>query len=253
MEMTTKIHLLSDLHLEIDATFTLEKPEETQGLILAGDIGEPSSQAYGDLIKRAAELYDWVVVVRGNHEAYGYIDIVRAGEKIGKVCGQYPNVHYLQKKSLDIGDLRIIGATLWSDVLDYQRSEIGTFMADYRRIKKWSIEENNHEHFKDVKFIKSEMEKAVQDGKRLLVVTHHAPYTRNTSKPEHRGSPLSSAFVTDLSKLFKPPIVAWAYGHTHHSHSQVVNGVILVSNQRGYAEPGEIEETGFDPMFCFEV
>jgi predicted phosphodiesterase len=245
-----KIHLLSDLHLEIDPDFKLEKPNDTNGLILAGDIGDPASIHYKELIKQASELYQWVVVVRGNHEAYGYKSITIASEKIGKACAPYSNVHYLQKDSLDLEeDIRIIGATLWSDIMDYQRSEIGAYISDYYKIKEWSIEHNNHEHFKDLRFIKSEMEKAIQDGKRLIVVTHHAPYTINTSKPEYRFSPLSSAFATDLSKLFKPPIVTWVYGHTHYCNHQIINGVNLISNQRGYSD----EDTGFNPLFTFHV
>jgi predicted phosphodiesterase len=243
-----KIQVLSDLHLEF-SPFRLEKYADAKGLILAGDIGDPCSSAYFELLKQASESFEWVVVVRGNHECYG-MTITRTGEKIGTVCAQFPNVHYLQKKHLDVGeDVRIIGATLWSDVMDYQRSEVSTFIADYRKIRDWSVEMNNHEHFMDAKFIKSEIGKARLDHKKLVVVTHHAPHTRGTSRKEHLGSSLSSAFASDLSPLFVSPIVAWVYGHTHWSNVQNVGDVMLISNQRGYGD----EETAFDPKFTFDV
>lgn len=244
-----KFHLLSDLHLEI-SPFTLNKPKDADILILAGDIGDPTSNDYRDLIEKTSNLYKYVFIVKGNHECYGY-DLQKTGQKIAHVVDKFSNVFYLQKRTIDIEEnIRILGVTLWSDIMDYQRSDIGCFLADFRLIKEWNIENNNHEHFKDVKFIKNEINRAKEDNKKLIIITHHAPSYRGTSRPEHSGNSLSSAFCTDLEYLFNDPIKAWVFGHTHHSCKLLINNIPLISNQKGY---GDNEITLFDPLFTFEI
>jgi len=243
-----KIQLLSDLHLEFGA-FTIEKADDCDVLVLAGDIGNPESNDYRVLVERASSLFQNVFIVRGNHECYGY-SLQEADDKINDVVKCYDNVVFLNRTSHDLNDdVRFIGTTLWSDVCEYERFDIAVFIADFRQIKQWTIEHNNHEHFNDVRFIKNEIARANNDGKRLVVITHHAPYRRGTSRPEHNGSTLSSAFATDLSKHFEQPVCCWMYGHTHHSNMQVVNGVLLASNQRGYNN----EPTNFNPLFTLDV
>jgi predicted phosphodiesterase len=241
-------HLLSDIHLEF-TPFNLIKPPNADALILAGDIGKPTSNEYMELIKKASELYKYVFLIKGNHECYGY-DLQKTGEKISHVTDKYSNVFYLQKKTMDIEDnIRVLGTILWSEIMDYERSDIGCFIADFRLIKGWSIESNNSAHFRDVKFIKNEILRAKEDNKKLIIITHHAPSLRNTSRPEHNGSSLSSAFCSDLEYLFENPVKTWVFGHTHHSCKLSINNIPLLSNQRGYGD----EITSFDPLFTFEV
>jgi hypothetical protein len=59
-------------------------------------------------------------MVGGNHELYGwkekqttehghYIDVLK------KYLSAYPNIHFLENQSIDIGDLRFVGSTFWTD------------------------------------------------------------------------------------------------------------------------------------------
>lgn len=244
-----KFQLISDIHLEMKP-FVLEKNEDADYLILAGDIGDPVSLDYKKLIENAASLYKYVFIIKGNHECYGFT-LQKTGEKISHVIANLANVFYLNRKTVDIeDDIRVLGTTLWSDISECQRSDIGIFLADFRCIKDWNIENNNHEHFKDVKFIKNEIQRALEDNKKLLIITHHAPIINGASRNEHIGSPLSSAFCTDLKKLFIKPVITWVFGHTHHSCNLIINDIPLLSNQRGYGEEGN---TGFDPLFSFDI
>lgn len=238
-----KFHILSDIHLEM-SNYELEKIKDVENLILAGDIGIPTSPKYTAFIKRASELYKNVFLIAGNHEYY-YNNIKDINDIIEQIAVKY-NVHFLNNRYIDIDGYRIIGTTLWSDIMEYERSEIQTFIADFRLIKNWSIEKNNHEHFKNVQFIKNEIE---CDNKKLVIITHHAPLRNITCKPEHVGSLLSSAFSTDLSYLFKPHVTAWIFGHTHYSCNTTFNDVKLLSNQRGYND----EKTKFDPLFVVDI
>ena len=97
----------------------------------------------------------------------------------------------------------------------------------------------------------NEIDKAKNDGKDLVVITHHAPHLIGTCRPEHDGSQFSSVFATDLSHLFIEPIKTWAFGHTHHSVNKYVNGIKLVANQRGLSYEKNL--TGFDPHFSFII
>src|SRR6185312_4119774 len=46
----------------------------------------------------------------------------------------YPNIEYLNRRSAVLGDVRLIGATLWSDVPEDARSDVGSRMNDYNMI-----------------------------------------------------------------------------------------------------------------------
>jgi len=241
--------LLSDLHIE-RAPFTLTKHRAADYLILAGDIGDPASLVYVELLEAASPLYVHVFVIKGNHECWGR-SVQETDDLIGAIAATLPNVTYINKSGYDLpeGRVRVIGATLWSYVTDAQRSDVQCFIADYRYIKDWTIDKNNVEYCKTVAYLKEEIGNAKANGQRLVVVTHHAPAIEGTSPPLHDKSRLKSAYASDLTALFSPTIAVWCHGHTHHSHIQNVKGMALVSNQRGL--PGE--ETKFAPAFMFKV
>ena len=243
---------MSDVHLEMHP-FEVTKADGVDALILAGDIGLPSEDHYAAFLKKARSLFDRVIVVAGNHEYYRS-GIAETDETIRRICDGVGGggIHFLQNQSVDLdGDVRVVGTTLWSEIKHHQRADIACFMADFRLISDWDISRNNWEHSKAVEFLQHEISRAERDGKRLVVVTHHAPYEIGTSRPEHDRSPLTSAFCTDLSRLFGGCVAAWAFGHTHHCSDQRVRGTRLVSNQRGY--PREGTENAFDPTFAFDV
>lgn len=250
-----KFQLVSDIHLEFGIKCDVKKAPEADALVLAGDIGDPTTGVYSTFIATVAARYKIVFVACGNHECYGRT-LDETYIAMDAVCKKHPNVLFLNDSSVDVGQylpeeetLRVVGTTLWSNIEDDQRSDVTYFLADFRRIREWSVDKNNARHAQAVAFIECELCRAMQDGMRVLVISHHAPHTSETSRPEHRGSPVSSAFATDLKHLLRPPVVAWAYGHTHHSNMQMVGDVLLISNQRGYYG----ERCGFDPRRVFYV
>jgi hypothetical protein len=243
-----RFQLLSDLHLERlpeGHPFTLTKNSDCDYLILAGDIGVPTSSEYLALLLMASQLFTRTFVIKGNHECYGRTPI-ETDDLIAKISLTMPNVTYLSNSGFDLPEnVRIVGSTLWSYVLDAQRPAVQCFIADYRYISNWNIDKNNVAHCKSVAYIKSEIALASEQNKRLIVVSHHAPVLYGTSNPAHDRSPIKSAYASDLAYLFDSPIVAWCHGHTHYSHRTNINGTALVSNQLGLPH----ESTGFDPTF----
>jgi hypothetical protein len=150
-------------------------------------------------------------------------------------CKTIDNIVFLNKDTYDLDDgIRIAGTTLWSHVEDEQMSDIRCFISDYRAILGWSVEENNQTHSSCLKWLKREIDRARVDGKKLMIMTHHAPLL-NSCHIKHRGSPLSSAFETDLSSLImeNPHIRMWMHGHTHHSETRKVGETTVISNQYG--------------------
>ena len=61
---------------------------------------------------------------------------------------------------------------------------------------------------------------AAGDGKRVVVLTHHAPSFHGTCAPQHDGSSIAAGFCSNLEGLLRPPVVAWLFGHTHWSSWQ---------------------------------
>ena len=230
-----RFHLLSDLHTE-DAPFELS-PVPADALVLAGDIGDPRSGEFAELLKRASECYVDVVLVAGNHECYG-LTINEAHGAIERAVAPLKNVHFLNRRSVKIGDVTVVGTTLWSDIQDEQRRDVQTFLADLRCILGFGLDAYAQEHRRDVAYVR-EAARSVRGP--VLVATHHSPL----SEPGDLGS----AFGTDLSAMMGGSIVAWCHGHNHKSRDIVVNGTRVVSNQRGYLD----EKTGFDPKFTFDV
>jgi predicted phosphodiesterase len=234
--------LLSDLHLERAPKFALSKNPDCDYLILAGDIGDPESSEYAELLHSASQQFEHTFVIKGNHECYGRTPR-ETDDLIATKCRELSRVTYLSDSGIDLPqNMRIVGSTLWSYVTDAQRPAVQCFIADYRYITNWHIDKNNVAHCKSVAYIKSEIARARERNKQLIIVTHHAPIIHGTSNPAHDRSLIKSAYASDLAHLFGPPVFAWCHGHTHHCHKDMVNGTVLISNQRGLPH----EDTGFN-------
>ena len=244
-----KFQVLSDLHLEIhDAVFDF--PKKAPFLILAGDVGDPSQETYKAFLHEQADRFDKVFVISGNHEYYGKT-LDETNDLISGICSQREDLVFLNQTSYDLDDDHVIlGTTLWSEMLDDQRSDLTCFMADFRKIKDWSFEKNNWQHAKEKAWLQSAIREVEKKEKLAIVVTHHAPSYHGTVAPKYKGDILSSGFCTDLESMMKLPVTCHMFGHTHFSCDKMFNGECrLVSNQLGYGD----EETGFNPEFVVEV
>ena len=211
--------VLSDLHLELFPGFRLDPAQATAPyLLLAGDIGTPGSGEYASFLQHCSTLFERVFVVLGNHESYG-ASLGDAKDAAASACSQLVNVTLLDMDTVDIpeANVRVAGCTLWSHVTPVQRKDVQCFIADYRKIKGFDVEDGLDLHREHVAWLGGELKRAEDDGVRLVVLTHHAPLLDGTSAPCQDNSPLMSAFATDLPHLLRPPVALWVYGHTHFS------------------------------------
>lgn len=252
-----RFQLWSDLHLE---TSDMQLPEVyvagAPNLLLAGDIGVPGSPMYLALLQKVAPKHENVFVITGNHEYHGS-SLQAADAAMQTMCASAgPNIFYLNNAAHDIPALgcRVVGTTLWSEVKEDQKMDVSCFISDHRLIDSWGVASNNARHLLNVHFLQTEISRAMHEGVRLVVMTHHAPLTSGVCRLQQVGNAVSSAFQTDLSDLMGPPIAVWCFGHTHFCSSQLVKGTHVVSNQRGYVRNNASrEDTGFEPSHVFQA
>ena len=252
-----KLNILSDLHLTVGG---LERPStDADVVILAGDIARPPQAAAW------AQGFDRpVIYVLGNHEFYGG-SLDGTCEELRQLC-YGTNVHVLDQDELVIGNVRFLGATLWTDFKLYDddeanavaRSQARQVVRDFSRIR---ISANGDRVFspEDSTVLFEQQAQWLDDrlaqtqAGPTVVVTHHAP-TRNSIHPRFAGSPLNPSFVSNAQDLMsKDRVQLWIHGHTHDSFDYVVNGTRVICNPRGYAREGVNENPLFDPNLIIEV
>ena len=250
-----RIHVLSDLHLghgdfcppRIDA----------EVVVLAGDIG------------RGAQGVEWaneafpdtpVVYVPGNHEFYHW-EIRAALDAMRKAAASH--VHVLDNQCVEIGGVRFLGATLWTDFDLYgpvgglaARRLARQVMPDFSCValdgRRFTPEASMALHAISRNWLEASLLDDGQ-GKPTVVVTHHVPCGRSIGLRFRAGqeSVLNPAFVSNLEPLLERHKGVWVHGHTHDSLDYSVSGSHVVCNPRGYC--GEELNPLFNPELALDV
>lgn len=235
-----RIAYCSDLHLgfgDLDCDWP-----DADVLVLAGDILDgPYQDHYNYFFNKISTNYLNVLYVVGNHEYYGtdfntYLDHLRM--KLSK----WPNIRILENESVtirpldDSGDIKFIGATLWTDLTDPLNSVIAQRgMSDYQHIKLGqkllSPMDTTDKHLESLSFLIEELD----TDEKVVIITHHSPC--DLSIPQrYKGDILSCAYYTDLSGLIldNDQIELWIHGHIHDPVDYYVGNTKVISNPRGY-------------------
>jgi len=254
---TTKIQVMSDLHLELSEdylSFTI--PPRAPYLLLAGDIGRFSQQdRYIRFLRHQCTQFVHIYLVLGNHEFYGLSH--EGGLKLAASIMEDPElrgkVTILNRTRVDLSTtVTILGCTLQSRIFDEARDVVAQKVADFRRIEGWTVDDHNREHYIDLDWLRAEI-KAIsteEPQRSIVIVTHHAPSNAGTSDPKHKQNPWNSAFSTDIleSQLAKwngvENIKFWVFGHTHWCADFQSGNMRVVSNQRGYVLPDALMKSG---------
>jgi len=163
----------------------------------------------------------------------------------------------LDRTRFDLSDqVTVLGCTLWSHIPPAHADIVQHNLRDFQRVKGWNLDTYNQAHEQDLRWLADECAaiKAKEPHRRVIVLTHHAPTKIGTSAPKYEDTAINSAFSTELSDhpVWAAPITTWVYGHTHHNSDQNLNGIRLLSNQRGY-EGVEAAHAGFSPNFVVQV
>ncbi|KAL1839563.1 hypothetical protein VTJ49DRAFT_1384 [Mycothermus thermophilus] len=263
------LQILSDLHLEaLNEYEAFEIVPRAPNLGLLGDIGIVIPEHKDDFLaflKRQLRQFRTVLLVPGNHEAYGstwdetisilsaFADAVRAdpdpslGEFVllSRTAVRLPPPH---------DDVVVLGCSLFSRVPDVDedaeaRTAIATRVNDFQQTRGgWDVNAHTAAHARDLAWLNEQvtaLEQAGDSNTRIAILTHWSP-TRDSrsAHPQYEGSVITSAFSTDLSRevCFRSGRVkVWAFGHTHYNcdflveRSGSAGPLRLVTNQRGYS------------------
>jgi len=258
-----KIQIASDLHHEAAhrAAFAGPLPvtQDADVLVLAGDIHEGS---------RAIDLYGDcrvpVVYVTGNHEPHGHNYQRLLTELRERTQGT--SVRFLQDEELVLGNVRFLGATLWTDYnlyplrLDEAMRSVSAAMVEHSRIRvrasRFFRPENAREHQRrTLRWLNERLDE--QFAGKTVVVTHHAP--SGLSIPQgNRAHYLAAAYASNV-ELLVIKADFWIHGHIHASSDYRIGDCRVICNPRGL--PGEnrdnpdvpYENANFDPTFLIEL
>jgi hypothetical protein len=250
--------VMSDLHLEVSNQYSsFYIPKAAPYLILAGDIGRlVDYESYLDFLRSQCCQFTRVFLVLGNHEFYGLSR--EEGLRRAELLQQEPDlsgklvVMNQTRITLDTPTgITILGCTLQSWIPPEAREIVEARVNDFRRIKNWTVDRHMMEYTSDVDWLQKQINlirnEESTSGHRIVVITHHAPSVQESSRPSDIGSPLRSAFATDLLGINGVPLLSdvqwWIFGHTHYCTEFSKGNVKLVSNQRGYTIHKSSQET----------
>jgi predicted phosphohydrolase len=238
----TRFKLLSDLHLEFYKD-NVWKPipsvlDKDTVLLLAGDIGV--GMGAKSWITEMCGRYRYVIYILGNHEFYRQ-EIFKLKRKWNDVADMPENFIFLDNAVTYIDDVRILGSTLWTNIVNpHNRWFIQQGMSDYRVIKinhngnyrKLNTGDTDREHTKSLYFLSEELRQS-WPGK-TIVMTHHLPHPLCVAE-RFKNSPYNDGFVTNLDYIFeKFDIDVWCHGHTHDNVDVHVGKTRILCNPRGY-------------------
>lgn len=240
-----KIQYASDLHLEFEenARYLHEHPLEVTGevLVLAGDIGYLGNRTFErhPFWSWAADNYEQVIAVPGNHELYGGYDIEELHD--GWSHKIRSNVRYYYNAVISLGDTDLIATTLWGQIDFLKAARIMLCVNDFKHIRSrrdlmcW--QRFNEEHFRCFHFLNDSVKQST--AKHIVVISHHVP-ARTLMAPEFLNSDLNGAFMVDLTDYIQAgPIDYWIYGHSHRNIDGMIGKTTCLSNQLGYVASEE--------------
>jgi predicted phosphodiesterase len=249
---TLKLYVLSDLHVEFGS---VDPPRAAADvIILAGDthIGQRGPGWVQQAWPGTTILY-----VAGNHEYYKEALPKHTQRLRGLTNGT--TVHFLEQSTLLLEDVVFLGCTLWTDFAlfgDPRRaaSEALQGLTDYRRIRVSPSYRRLHPadtirlHRGSIAWLESEFNK--YRGRKIVVITHHAPSRRSIPEP-FKNDLLSAAYASDLDALIeRSGVTLWVHGHTHSSSDYRIGDTRVICNARGY--PDELNPD-FVPGLVLEV
>ena len=266
-----KIQLLSDLHLEENASFQPRPVPGADLLVLAGDIGSyqrgsalPGLHDEDFGLGRFAGWPVPVLFVPGNHE-YDALDFDATHARLRATCERLGMV-WLERESRVLDGVRFIGTTLWSD-FDALAAREPTPQARTQAREKAFRAANHYLRMaasqRGGELFLAEPMRAQSllcqawlrqalaqpfDGP-TVVVTHFAP-SLQSHDPRYGLTPGTAGFCNALDELL-PAADLWLHGHLHCALDYRVGRCRVVANPLGYVDKGE--QAAFQPELLIPV
>lgn len=231
-----KFGIISDLHMEFsqwdmvdyEVNQTRRFFNEVQIDPDAFYLNAGDTQSHRNERLRWLEMFDGkMFTVMGNHDFYindfDPIDII--------------------PDPIDVGGLRIAGATLWTDLGNWNDWVMYCQgLVDIRYIVGLTYDSYNAAHRLHRDYLLG--------SKADIIVSHHLPSYRSVHE-KYRGSPYNPGFATELeafiSDMSKPPLL-WVHGHTHMPFDYHIGKTRVICHPRGYTHERETWE-GYSPKY----
>ena len=248
-----RIAYTSDLHLEFA---DCELVGTGDVLVLAGDIMLASdvekhpwvtledqvlntasylrSSRYKAFFARVHAQFAKVLYICGNHEFY-YSDIGLARNVLRDNLSMFPNVQLLDNEIVEIGDIKFVASTLWSDLSNPVEARTVSYgLNDYKVIRKNGT--NKAITTTDIQDLYETSKAFIQNTQNVhVVITHHAPSFKSIGG-NYTCSELSAAYASNLGDLvldLNPEL--WVHGHCHDPAEYSIGETLVSSNPRGYS------------------
>jgi Icc-related predicted phosphoesterase len=246
----TRLHILSDLHCEFDQYRV--QTVDADVIVLAGDIDHGTK---GLEWARSSFPHHPVIYVAGNHEYYGEALPKLTDELRARATSL--DIAFLENDVVEIGGLRFVGCTLWTDLAlfglhPWVTDAVLNTMLDYRSIRV-SPQYRRLRPADTIRLHKQSRDWLTtalgEPGPPAIMVTHHAPSARSLA-PRYAEDVVSAAYASQLDQLVEEEApMLWIHGHTHHCVDYMLGQTRVVSNQRGYRD----EDIGFVPDLVIDV
>jgi predicted phosphodiesterase len=226
-------------------------------LVVAGDVTSHTDRRYGDFLRTLFKNHRHGVYVAGNHEIWGSTGrISQVLDFVERTCKSVNTPVTLLRAGnwgFDVPSTRtrVVGATLWTHIPSELSGAASALLNDFKYIRTGphrllDVGDVNEMHETDKRWIARAVHEAGKDGKRAVVVTHHAPSTSLSALNDAKAKNGMGVFYygDDMDNVMKMPnICAWLYGHTHESWVLRLRGINypFVTNALGYP----YETTGY--------
>jgi Icc-related predicted phosphoesterase len=253
---------MSDFHFDAAPYHLPPTPADVDCIIVPGDVADGHEKSARWLREHVVPRGLPVIYVAGNHDYYGH-DL--ADDYAGIYLDSGVELLHPGRSVIEIGGVRIIGCTLWTDYnvngdVDLARAWARESMPDLqsidiglRRIGTRDLLDLHRRHVGMLAGLLTEHE--VQPD--TIVVTHHAPHPKSLRNPMWIDDS-DASFASDLGHLIEATEPAvWIHGHVHHSRDYYLGATRIVCNPRGYAvtsrDGRRLENPSFEPTKVVEI
>lgn len=220
--------------MKLAMAFKPECLEPADLLLVAGDLGTMDSYdaVLEDLQLKTAGKFKRVLAVPGNHDCWKMLPSTAAKD----LHGSWVKVEEV------LGDVAVLGCTLWTPVSKEASLAVQMAMNDYRWMPGCKSPACTTALFQEQSaWLKSAVAEHAAAGRKLVVMTHHCP-SAGDLVPERfrtaRCKAVNESYVVSDGSLDSFPgrekIALWACGHTHTCYDGLVGGVRVVRNPIGY-------------------
>lgn len=280
-----KFDLISDFHVEMNVAYkgtylwkegepilyAWNKDRKSDVLVIAGDSANHHEDAAAVIIE-AAQYYEHVVFVDGNHEHYSNsrngMSVMKDMEYFNTMFNArnrvVNNVTYLNGvKTWQTGSTRFIGACGWYDFSFakgmHPKAQERAWRQDSndpvcirfgKKNRPQKLAERQAGQLKDL-VLAAQDDSTVEE---IVVITHTLPCETafgTFMNPTHVFFPLNGAYgnafmryVWEADKAGK--IKTWCFGHTHEKRDFFENGIHFMCNPRGYRGEKKWHGRGFN-------